>query len=51
LSSEEGKVRIRFASGERSFVYDRVVQYLTVTAEAVPAPPPKPKKAPAKRKP
>lgn len=44
MSLEEGKVRIRFASGERSFLYDRVVEYLTVTVEAVPAPPAKAKK-------
>jgi hypothetical protein len=50
MSLEEGKVRIRFASGERSFLYDRVVEHLTVTSEAVPEPPAKPKKAPAKPK-
>lgn len=49
MSAEEGRVRIRFASGERSFIYDRVVQHLTVTTEAVVEPAPKPKKA-AKRK-
>lgn len=50
MSAEEGKIRIRFASGERSFLYERVVEHLTVTTEAVPAPPAKAKKAAAKKK-
>jgi hypothetical protein len=52
LSAEEGKVRIRFASGERSFMYDRVVQHLTVTTDAPQLPPAKskPARAPSKRK-
>lgn len=50
MSAEEGKIRIRFASGERSFLYERVVEHLTVTTEAVPAPAAKPKKASSKKK-
>lgn len=50
MSSEEGKIRIRFASGERSFLYERVVEHLTVTTEAVPVPTTKPKKAASKKK-
>jgi hypothetical protein len=46
LSAENGAVRIRFASGERNFMWDRVAAHLTVTQEA----PPKPAaKASAKR--
>jgi hypothetical protein len=38
LSAEKGAVRIRFASGERSFSMDFASRHLTVTAE----PPAKP---------
>ncbi len=34
LAAEKGAVRIRFASGERSFSMDFVAPHLTVTAEA-----------------
>jgi hypothetical protein len=51
LTSDKGAVRIRFASGERNFIWDMVASHLTVTTEA-PAPPPKAskraRKAPAK---
>ena len=50
LSAEEGKVRIRFASGERSFLYDRVVQHLTVTAEAPKLPAAKASRAAKKKR-
>lgn len=46
LSVDDGKVGIRFESGERRFMYDLVEPYLTVTDDA---PPPPPKKKPAKR--
>jgi len=52
LTSDKGAVRIRFASGERNFIWDMVAGHLTVTTEA-PAPPPKAskraRKTPAKR--
>ena len=34
LGFEDGKVRIRFASGDKAFMYDRVIEHLTVTNEA-----------------
>jgi hypothetical protein len=34
LGSEDGKVRIRFASGDRAFLHDRVIEHLTVTTVA-----------------
>ncbi len=37
LSADKGALKVRFASGERSFVTDMVAQYLTVTVEG-PAP-------------
>lgn len=45
VAAEKGTVRIRFASGDRSFLIDAVAPHLVVTLEA-PAPPP----AKAKRK-
>ena len=39
LSAEKGALRIRFASGDRNFVWDMVHSHLEVTSEApVPAP-------------
>ena len=38
LAAEKGSVRIRFASGERSFSMDFAAQHLTVTEEAPPPP-------------
>jgi hypothetical protein len=43
LHCEGDKVAIRFASGERSFIYDLALKHLTVTLEG---PAPKPTKAP-----
>jgi hypothetical protein len=34
LASTDGRVCIRFASGERNFVYELVAKHLTVTTEA-----------------
>lgn len=45
LASEKGTIRIRFASGERNFVWAKVEEHLAVTQEA-PAAPAKPPKAP-----
>lgn len=50
FSVDDGKVGIRFESGERSFMYDLVEPHLTITADA-PPPPPKAKKKSAKRAP
>jgi hypothetical protein len=45
LAAEKGTIRIRFESGDRSFLWDLVAAHLTMTAEAPP-----PRSAPAKRK-
>jgi len=50
LASEDGKVRIRFASGERAFLYERVVQHLTITSEAPQLPAAKPARSSKKKK-
>jgi hypothetical protein len=50
VARDEGTVRIRFASGDRTFAWDRVVQHLVVTRDA-PVLPPAPSKAKAPRKP
>lgn len=50
LAVEDGKIRIRFASGEKSFVYDLVVKHLTVTQEAPIMPAPKAKKKAVRKK-
>jgi hypothetical protein len=42
LTSEDGKLCIRFASGHRNFMYDLVVPHLTLTSEAPAKPPQKP---------
>jgi hypothetical protein len=34
LGSEKGAVRIRFASGDRNFIWDLVAAHLTTTEEA-----------------
>jgi hypothetical protein len=34
LGQEDGKVRIRFASGDRAFLCGRVVEHLKITTEA-----------------
>ena len=44
LSAEKGAVRIRFASGDRNFIWDLVAGHLAITLEA-PAPPPKVRRA------
>lgn len=49
LGTEEGKIRIRFASGERSFLVEKVVDHLTITSEA-PPPPAAKTRAASKRK-
>jgi hypothetical protein len=52
ISSDKGTMRIRFASGERSFLVEAVEQHLLVTQEAPPPPTPTKratKKAKAKR--
>ena len=46
VASDGQRVSIRFASGERSFVYELVQQHLNVTAEA--PPPARPAKQPRK---
>lgn len=46
ISTDGDRVLIRFASGERSFIADKVSAHLTVTMEAVP---PSPSKAKASR--
>lgn len=49
VATQDGRVSIRFASGSRDFMVDRVMKHLTVTTEA-PAPPEAPAgKAKAKR--
>jgi hypothetical protein len=40
LAAEKGAVRIRFASGDRNFIWHLVAAHLEITLEA-PAPPPK----------
>lgn len=44
LTSDKGAIRIRFASGERNFIWDLVAGYLTVTTEAPERPLTKPSK-------
>ncbi|HEX6246153.1 MAG TPA: hypothetical protein VFZ61_34755 [Polyangiales bacterium] len=52
VSSEKGTMRIRFASGERSFLIEAVERHLVVTqdAPARPAPAKRATKAKAKKK-
>ena len=52
VSSEKGTMRIRFASGERSFLIEAVERHLVVTqdAPARPAPTKRATKAKAKKK-
>lgn len=54
LATDKGAVRIRFASGDRNFVWDMVHGHLSATDEA-PAPAPRPgkraRKTPAKQSP
>jgi len=45
LSAEKGTIRIRFASGERNFLWAKAEEHLAVTQEA-PPPPAKAAKAP-----
>jgi hypothetical protein len=45
VAGEDGRICIRFASGERNFMYDLVAPHLTVTTEA----PPRPAQKQAKR--
>ena len=51
VASENGRVRIRFASGERNFLWDLVSSHLTAT-DVAPIKPPKAEKAgrPARKK-
>lgn len=49
-ASDKGAVRIRFASGDRNFIWELVANHLTVTNEAPPAPAPKSTKRPRKAK-
>ncbi|MET0386323.1 MAG: DUF3553 domain-containing protein [Polyangiales bacterium] len=56
LAMQDGRVSIRFASGNRDFMVDRVVKHLTVTTEAPVAPEPtkkakRPRKAAAAKQP
>jgi hypothetical protein len=39
LSVEDGKIGIRFASGDRKFMYDLVEEHLTITSVAPIRPP------------
>jgi hypothetical protein len=48
VSSDGARVAIRFASGERNFIYSLVAQHLAVTTEA--PPPSVTKKAPRAKK-
>lgn len=48
LASEKGAVRIRFASGDRNFVWDMVRGHLSITLEA-PAPQAKSTRKPRKK--
>jgi hypothetical protein len=48
LSAHDGRVSIRFASGNRDFMLDRVMRHLTVTSEAPAAAPAKSSKRPRK---
>jgi hypothetical protein len=50
LASEKGSVRIRFASGERSFSVDFASPHLSITAEAPAKPTPVKAKAKARAK-
>jgi hypothetical protein len=47
LSIDNGRIGIRFASGQRNFMYDLVAPHLTVTSEAPARPPTKAKRAKA----
>jgi hypothetical protein len=47
-ASDNGAVRIRFASGDRNFVWDMVRGHLSITMEA-PAPPAKAARKPRKK--
>jgi hypothetical protein len=38
LAAEKGTIRIRFASGERNFLWAKVEEHLAVTQEAPPPP-------------
>ena len=44
LAADKGAVRIRFASGDRNFIWDLVAAHLQMTDEA-PMPAPSPKRA------
>jgi hypothetical protein len=45
LSIENGRIGIRFASGQKNFMYDLVAPHLTTTTEAPLRPPSKSKRA------
>jgi hypothetical protein len=49
LTSDGDRISIRFASGERNFVWALVSPHLTVTTEAVPPPPGKARASRAKK--
>ena len=50
LAADKGAVRIRFASGDRNFIWELVAAHLNLTDEA-PAPPPSASKRGRKAKP